>query len=212
MKRGLSVCGISGLAALLLFSAGPLSAALAGDIVAEWSSVKPPPPPEPKAVTVDPKTTALLMLDFLQQNCGKRQRCLDEMPAMKKLLDAARAAGTTVIYSAYGNIPASDIIKDVAPRANEPLIHSHADKFLESDLDKMLKDKGIKTVITVGTAANGAVLCTATSAGLRGYAVIVPVDGLSGDPYGEQFSVWQLAHGPTFADRVTITRSNMIKF
>ena len=33
----------------------------------------------------------------------------------------------------------------------------------------MLKDKGIKTVIVVGTAANGAVLYTGSGAALRGY-------------------------------------------
>ena len=34
---------------------------------------------------------------------------------MKQLLDAARGAGATVIYSGFGNAPPSDIIKDVAP-------------------------------------------------------------------------------------------------
>src|SRR5947207_1027621 len=33
--------------------------AWAGDITTEWASVKPPPAPQLKAVTVDPKTTAV---------------------------------------------------------------------------------------------------------------------------------------------------------
>ena len=154
------------------------------------------------------------MLDFLQQNCGHRPRCLAEMPAMKKLLDAARAASATVIYSGFGKVPPSDIIKDVAPTANEPMIHSDADKFLDTDLDKMLKDKGIKTVIVVGTGANGVVLVTASVAAEKGYNVIVPVDGISGnDLYSEQFTAWNLVHAtPTFAKLVTLTRSDMIKF
>jgi hypothetical protein len=36
----------------------------ATNIVDEWASTKAPPAPELKAVTVDPKTTALLMLDL----------------------------------------------------------------------------------------------------------------------------------------------------
>jgi hypothetical protein len=64
----------------------------AANIVDEWASVKAPPPPELKPVTVDPNTTALLMLDFMNQNCGKRPRCVETIPAMKKLLDEARAA------------------------------------------------------------------------------------------------------------------------
>lgn len=37
----------------------------AGSITEEWDSVKAPPAPVLKPVTVDPKTTALLMLDFM---------------------------------------------------------------------------------------------------------------------------------------------------
>ncbi len=43
----------------------------------------------------------------------------------------------------------------------------------DTGLDKILKDKGIKTVIVVGSAANGAVLNTATSAFFHGYQTIV---------------------------------------
>ena len=195
-------------------SQASLAPARAGDVIAEWSNAKAPPPPELKPVTVDAKTTALLMLDLLQQNCGRRPRCLAEIPAMKKLLDTARAAGVTVIYSGFGKVPRSDIIKDVAPIANELMIHSDANKFQNTDLDKMLKDKGIKTVIVVGTGANGAVLTTASVAVEKDYNVIVPVDGISGnDIYSEQFTAWNLVNAtPTFAKLVTLTRSDMIKF
>ena len=53
------------------------------------------------------------------------------------------------------------------------------DKFLGTDLEKILKDKGIATVIIVGTAAHGAVLYTGSGAAMRGMNVIVPVDGMS---------------------------------
>jgi nicotinamidase-related amidase len=65
----------------------------------------------------------------------------------------------------------------------------------------------------VGTSANGAVLYTGSGAALRGLKVIVPVDGISSlDTYSEQFSAWQLINGPTFGQRVTLTRTDMIKF
>jgi nicotinamidase-related amidase len=188
--------------------------ARAADIIADWGSVKAPPPPPVKAVTVDPKTTALLMLDFLKQNCGKRPRCVATVPTVAKLLNEARAAKATVIYSYFPKHGPADILdKRLDPVAGEGSVTTTADKFINTDLDKMLKDKGIKTVIVVGTAANGAVLCTGTDAGLRGYNVVVPVDGISSiDTYSEQFSTWQLSHGPTFAKRVTITRIGMVKF
>ena len=125
--------------------------AQANSIVDEWASIKAPAAPTLKPVTVDPKTTALLMLDFMNQNCGKRPRCLATIPAMKRLLDEARAHKVAVIYSIIANSTPGDVIKDVAPQAGEPHVLSGVDKFLNTDLDKILKDKGIKTVIAVGT-------------------------------------------------------------
>jgi nicotinamidase-related amidase len=153
------------------------------------------------------------MLDFMNQNCGQRPRCLATIPAMKKLLSDARAKGMPVIYTFFGKTTAADVIKDVAANPNEPSVTSFADKFLNTDLEKILKEKGIQTVIVAGTAANGAVLYTGSGAALRGFKVIVPVDGISSmDIYTEQFSVWQLANGPTFGANVTITKLGMIKF
>jgi nicotinamidase-related amidase len=198
-----------------LVAGGVFSApAYAADVISEWASVKAPPPPALKAVTVDPKTTALLLMDFLPKfYCLERPRCVAVLPEMKKLLAAARASGTTVIYSIAGNFKSSDIAKEVAPIGNEPVVKAHADKFLDTDLDKLLKDKGIQTVIVTGTAGNGAVLYTGSEAALRGFKVIVPVDGLpSNNLYAEQLTVWQLANGPGFGKDVTITRSDMIKF
>jgi hypothetical protein len=71
---------------------------LAGDITAEWANVTPPPAPELKQVTVDPKTTALLVLDFGKNNCGVRPRCLANVPNVKKLIDEARTHNIGRLY------------------------------------------------------------------------------------------------------------------
>ncbi len=165
-------------------------------------------------MTVDPKTTALLLLDFLPSfYCSDDPRCVATLPAMKKLLAEARAHGMLVVYSTAGKFTAADIAKDIAPTGKEPVVHSHADKFIHTDLEKILKDKGIQAVIVNGRAANRAVLYTSSGAALRGMKVIVPVDGLSEkDLYAEQLTVWQLAHGPGFGKQVTITKADMIKF
>ena len=194
--------------------AGMLAAApvLAASVIEEWDSVKAPPPPALKPVTVDPKTTALLMLDFMNQNCGKRPRCVESLPAMKMLLDAARAAKVPVVYSFIANTTAADVMKDVAPVDGEPSVTSGPNKFLRTDLEKLLKDGGIQTVIVVGTAANGAVLQTASQAALTGYNVIIPVDGISGDLYAEQYTVWNMVNAPGVSAKSTLTKSDMIKF
>ena len=196
--------------AFVAFSALP---AQAGNIVEEWANVKVPAAPELKAVTVDPKTTALLMLDFMNQNCAQRPRCAASVPAMKKLLEAARAAKATVIYSIIANSTPADVIKDVAPLADEPHVLSGPDKFLRTDLEKILKEKGITTVIPVGTASNGAVLFTAAGAAFRGMNVVVPVDGMSStDPAAEFSTTIDFLTAPQLSNRTKLTRSDLIKF
>jgi nicotinamidase-related amidase len=197
-------------------------------IIDEWSSVKVPPPPELKPVTLDPKTTALLMMDLYKQTCNmeRRPRCVASIPRIEKLLEAARAKGVTIVYTlvptAGPNVPApviGDTLPAVAPKGNEPVISSFVDKFMLGDKDtglaNILKDKGITTVIAVGTAANGAVLYTASAAALRGFNVIVPVDGMSGDgqdTYIEQYVAYNLTHAPILSPKVTLTRIDIISF
>jgi len=153
------------------------------------------------------------MLDFMNQNCGKRPRCLDTIPAMKKLLAEARAHKVAVVYSIIANSTPADVIKDVAPLADEPHVLSGPDKFLRTDLEKILKDKGITTVIVTGTASNGAVLYTASGAAFRGLNVIVPVDGLSAvDAYADYSTVFTFMNAPLLSGKTTLTKSDMIKF
>jgi hypothetical protein len=120
---------VAGIAAVLgALIAGP---AFAGSGVVEWANIK-PPAPTLKPMQTDSKTTALLMLDSMNQNCGQRPRCLATIPAVKKLLAAARAAKATVVYSLIANTTTADVIKDVAPEAGEGSVLSGPDKFLKT--------------------------------------------------------------------------------
>jgi nicotinamidase-related amidase len=175
MKRNL----IAALAAVAV--AALTLPAQAGDIIQEWANVKAPPAPELKPVTVDPKTTALLLLDLIKPNCTNRPRCMASIPAMKKLLTEARAHGVLVVYSLAGKATAANILPDIAPAAGDPIVHSSVDKFYKTDLEKILKDKGIQTVIVNGTGAHGAALYTASAAAVRGFKVIAPVDGMTAE-------------------------------
>jgi nicotinamidase-related amidase len=187
--------------------------ARAASVIDEWASVKLPPAPALKPATVDPKTTALLMLDFMNQNCGKRPRCVATVPAVKKLLDQARARKMAVVYTFIAKTTAADVIKDVAPMAGEPSVTAGPDKFIGTNLEKILKDKGINTVIAVGTSSNGAVLYTGSAAALRGMKVIVPVDGMSSsDALTDATSVLVLTTAPRVSANVTLTKIDMIKF
>src|SRR5262245_12747192 len=155
----------------------------AADITTEWTSIKAPAAPQLKAVTVDPRTTALLVLDLMKNNCGARPRCVATVPAVKKLIDAARANNMMIAYNLTGQNPKVEDMVDpsLAPRADEHLIKNGrgANKWYNSDLEAALKAKGIRTVIITGTSAQGAVAGSTQGATERGYKVVVPVDGMS---------------------------------
>jgi nicotinamidase-related amidase len=101
----------------------------------------------------------------------------------------------------------------VAPQPGEPNVTSGPDKFVNTDLDKILKDKSIKTVIAVGTASNGAVLFTASAAVFRGMDVIVPVDGMSSnDRYIDLTTAYTFATAPRLSQKVTLTTLDKVSF
>ena len=203
---------LSALALGLLAAGAVFTTPAAGQtIVDEWAGVKAPPAPELKPVKIDAKDTALLVLDIAKQNCGARPRCGVSVPKIQRLLAQARDKGVLVVYSLVGQV--TDILPEVAPRPGEPWVTSGPDKYLNTDLDKILKEKGIKTVIVVGTAAEGAVLSTASGAAFRGLKVIVPVDGMSSaNPYAEQYTAWHLANAPRVGAQTTLTRFDMVSF
>jgi len=208
MKRNLIAAAV---AAVMTVALAPC--AQAANIIDDWASVKAPAAPELKPVTADPKTTALLLLDFINPNCTRRPRCMASIPAMNKLLTEARTKGMTVIYSLVGTATTADILADIAPVSGESLVRASVDKFAGTDLDKILKDKGIQSVIVTGTAAHGAVLYTGSAAALKGINVIVPVDAMSSeDPFYEQATAWLLAKGTGgIGPKVTLTKFDLIK-
>jgi len=207
--------GISRLLAALLFCLFMYGTAVAQDVIDEWDRVKAPPPPALKQVKLNPATTALLLLDFNFQTCNmeRRPRCVESVPRVSKLLDLARAKGVAAVYSLSAGASVTDITRQLMPLKGEPVVTSGPDKFLGTKLEEILKAKKIDTVIVTGTAANGAVLYTASGAALRGYNVIVPVEGISAETlYAEQYVIWNLANAPRVSTKTTITRLGMIGF
>jgi nicotinamidase-related amidase len=215
MRLALAKLGAALLAAAIVCSAGT---ARAGDIIADWDSVKLPPKPALKPVTVDPKTTALLVLDLMRDNCGARPRCLPIVPNVKKLIDVARAHNMMIVYNLTGAGKPEDMVDPgVMPKPGDFMVKNGrgGDKFINSNLDDGLKQRGIKTVIITGTSAQGAVATTSNGATGRGYKVVVPVDGTaSEDAFRELYAIYHLAGGGPAAltQNVTVTRSDMIKY
>lgn len=187
--------------------------ASAGDIVADWGTVKTPAAPELKKVTVNPKDTALIVMDLQTNSCNKerRPRCLDTIAPVSDLMKRARAKGLTVIHTMSSSGSPENLVKEVAMAPGEASVKSSVDKFFNTDLENILKSKNIATVILVGTTAEGAVIATATGAAQRKLKVIIPVDGMSAaDPYAEQYVATYMLTSPATSAVATLTRAGMI--
>lgn len=180
-------------------------------VVGEWDSVEPPPPPKLKAVTLDPKTTALLIIDFSEGNCTAERvpRCVTAIQHVKTVLDKARANHALVVYTGFPNM--KPFRPEVTPMQGDPMVTAGGNKFHGTDLEKILKDHGIQTVVLTGTEP-GAVLFTGAEAARLGYKLVVPVDTMPGSTlYSEQAVVWGFQHDPGLTDTV-LTSADQINF
>ena len=191
--------------------------AMAGEknLLEAWSEIKTPPVVTVEAVQLDPKSSALLVLDIEGSTCNaeRRPRCPDSVPRIKAFLEQARAKGMAVIYSLTPRGTRQTILPGMQPLGEEPVIQSGVDKFYNTELEKILRDRTIKTVVIVGTAAEGAVLHTATGAALRGLQVVVPLDGMtSATLYAEQYTAWHLLNAPGTRDKARLTLFGMVGF
>jgi len=139
-----------------------------------------PSPPEPVPVTLNAATTALLVLDIVE-HISERQPQVKEkiLPVVSSLLARVRKAG---LFVAYGT-RATNLgtwLPEVKPASGDIEFESRAqDRFYSTDLDKVLKAKGITTLILVGWKISGSVTYTSVGATLRGYTVVVPIDATS---------------------------------
>lgn len=182
------------------------------------ATMEAPDLPNAVAVALDPKTTAVLVLDLSDVSCGQVPAAKESIPAVRKLLDRAREHGARVIFS-LGRAP-QEVYPDLARRDDEPIVKSSADKFFQTDLEERLK--GVTHAVVIGTAANGAVLYTAFGACARGIAVVVPEDGMSSrQPIATWVAKYQLLNQPGFvnaqntplqAKAVTVSRTDLISF
>lgn len=204
------------LLAVVLFAAcacAPGRADGESGVVGEWVGVAVPPAPELLDVTVSTGKTALLILDVQKSNCSaeRRPRCVESLPRIVALLERCRGQGIPIVYSLTSNAGPEDIREEVRPRPDDPVVASSVDKFYGTDLEQILRDIGVEAVILVGTSAHGAVLNTATGAAMRGFEVIVPVDGMSAtEAYAEQYTAWHLANSPGTRRQTRLTTTTRI--
>lgn len=206
--------GIFHIIAVAFIAIAAAGVANAGTIIEDWSKVKTPKAPELAAASVNARDTALISMDLQSTSCvpDRRPRCIATLAPIKDLLARARAKGMFVAHTFTSSASVEKILPDVAPMKGEPAFSSTTNKFHGSDLDKMLKERGIRNVIIVGTSAEGAIMGTLMGGAVLGYKMIVPVDGMSsGDPYAEQYVAYSTIRSPATRGKATLTRIDMIE-
>ena len=201
-------------ASLLMGMTIGIPAPWAQTVLDEWGSVQAPKAPEAQAVTVTAGKTVLMLMDFNKVSCipERRARCAAVVPKLQKLLTEARAKGMLVVHTLSGTTTPADMLPALAPLPGERVVNAPIDKFYGTDFEQVFKSKGIDTILLTGTSANGAVIFTAGGAAVRGFKVVVPVDGMPADTtYQEQFTVWNLVNGPTVREQTKLTTLDRVK-
>jgi nicotinamidase-related amidase len=181
-----------------------------------------PATPDPARVTLDPKTTALMVLDYVEDICSVQPSCKGQMlPAMTPFMERVRKAGLVVAYGTREQ-NMTKWLKEVAPAPNDiKIVNTAQDRFYNTDLDKALKAKGITTLVLTGWKISGSVTYTSVGATLRGYTVVVPVDATSdATDYEIAIGKYQIlnqnsanaTNEPLKPRASTLTRTDLINF
>jgi nicotinamidase-related amidase len=185
-------------------------------VIDAWNEVDMPSPPPIHAVSIDPKRSALLLLDFLRDVCTERRpRAAAALPKIEKFLTKARSRGMVVVHTTTrkGLDDGSDLAEPIKPIPGERVYKAPFNKFHDNDLDQFLKNQGVQTLVLAGTSPNGCLLFTVAGAVLNGYRAIVPIDGMpAATLYQEQFVAWEFANGPGFRETTVLSAFDAISF
>jgi len=91
------------------------------------------------------------------------------------------------------NTPGTEICEEVAPKGEEPvIIKNTVDPFVYSDLDKILRVRGIKCLILTGIATSNVIEGTVRAGSDRGYVPVVLEDCIA--DYTEEMHRFQIKY------------------
>jgi len=196
------------------------------------SPVDVPDIPRAGAVALPADSSAVIVVD-MQNDFAHPQGALygedarNAIPVIADLTERARRAGVPVLFTQdwheaddpefaiWGEHARADswgarIVDELAPRPSDLHIHKlRYDAFYGTPLDHLLRLRGVRHLVIVGTVANICVLHTAGSAALRFYDVVVPEDGVAAlTPFDKASALRQV----TFLYNGRVTRASGVDF
>jgi nicotinamidase-related amidase len=164
----------------------------------------PPADAMTSALSLEPKTSVLLVMDF--QTAVVEMIATDKdplLPRTSRVIEAARNAGMRVIYIVVGfragypevsprnqsfgpiretgrfasGAAGTEVHPAVAPRPGDVVVTKHrVSAFGGTDLDMILRANGIDTLVLAGIATSGVVLSTLRHAADADYRLVVVED------------------------------------
>jgi isochorismate hydrolase len=181
-----------------------------------------PAMPDPARITLNSTTTVLMVLDYVEDICATQPKCKSQMlPAMIPFMERVRKAGLVVAYGTRAQ-NMSHWLKEVAPAEGDiKIVNTAQDRFFNTDLDKLLKAKGVTTMIMVGWKISGSVTYTSVGAMIRDYTVVIPVDTTAAaTDYETAIGFYNvlnsgnanLTNEPLKPKSVTLSRTDLIAF
>lgn len=142
--------------------------------------------------------TAVIVIDMLNDfvtGVLKCERAPRIIPNVQRLLDFARKKGVPVIYANDAHFPGVDkefelwpphavigtkgaeVINELKPMKGDYIIQKRRyTAFYGTDLNLLLRELGVDTLVLVGLVTDVCVQHTAADAFFRGYRIIVPED------------------------------------
>jgi nicotinamidase-related amidase len=178
-----------------------------------------PNKPEPKPISLDIESTAVIVLDMSTRCHDPKECCSKLLEPIGEFLERVRTSGVPIIFtvsaSAKGTASA-----EVAPalhrRAGEPVIYPDAfDKFTGGELHAFLTKARAKSLVVVGSSTNIAVLYTcSTGARLYNYKIVLPLDGVNTrTQYEHEYALHQFTVLPHDANKqFHFTNLSMVTF
>ncbi len=200
------------------------------------------PVPEPRALTLDPKHAAVVVVDVeneFMRPSGRRymgpyaERIL---APLAELLGRARAAGVPVVYVHSVREPdnpeftvfkvdehlirgswGAEYCDEIAPRPGEPVVDKEChDCFNRTQLEATLARLGIHpcehTVIVTGVAIGLCVSHAVLGFSVRDYWVAVPMDCVAAMTEEAELIAYQPFLHPAWAYNIALTRSDLVEF
>jgi len=176
--------------------------------------------------------------DLVSDNALRRAVTDKEIiPAAVRLVTAARAAGVRVVHATVGlradragltinnrimamvvkgpdqvlqGSPEAELIPELGPEQTDIVcgrIHGLT-PFTGTELDSILRNLGVRTIVPAGVSVNEALLGACLTAADLGYRIALPVDAVAGVP--EEYAAAVIEHtlalitNPTTVDEVVV--------